>query len=127
MEVSEEFPTILRADAGVFSSSKELAKWIIALQNGALLKNRSSLGIMWRPVQLNDGSYGGFGGILNAYALGWPVVEREEHPAVSPIGGGRAAFAIYPKDHLAIVLLTNLSGVYTHDLIDNISKIYLPN
>ncbi|WP_373517276.1 hypothetical protein [Pricia sp.] len=82
---------------------------------------------MWQPLKLKNGNYGEFGGILNAYALGWPVIEREKHTAVVPIGGGRAAFAIYPKDDLAIVLLVNLSGVMTHNLVDNISKIYLSN
>ncbi len=125
LEVSEEFPTTLRADAGAFSSAQEIAKWIIALQTGKFLKDKASLRTMWQPVKLNNGNYGEFGGILNAYALGWPVIDREKHPGVSPIGGGRAAFAIYPKDDLAIILLVNLSGVMTHDLVDNISKIYL--
>jgi len=125
MEVREEFPTMLRADAGAFSSAQEIAKWIIALQTGKLLKDKSSIATMWQPVKLKNGNYGEFGGILNGYALGWPLVLREKHSAVMPIGGGRAAFAIYPEDDLAIVLLVNLSGVYTHDLVDNISKIYL--
>jgi CubicO group peptidase (beta-lactamase class C family) len=127
LEVSEEFPTMLRADAGAFSSAQEIAKWIIALQNGRLLKDKSSLKIMWQPMKLNNGNYGGFGGILNAYALGWPLIKRERHSAVAPIGGGRAAFAIYPEDDLAIILLVNLSGVYTHKIVDNISKFYLSN
>ncbi len=125
LELSEEFPAMLRADAGAFSSAGEIAKWVIALQAGKLLQDKASLDIMWRPVKLNDGSYDGLGGILNAYALGWPVVEREKHRAVMPIGGGRAAFAIYPEDDLAIVLLMNLSGVYTHEIVDNISRFYL--
>ncbi|MGB6152930.1 MAG: serine hydrolase domain-containing protein [Pricia sp.] len=125
LEVTEEFPTMLRADAGAFSSAEEIAKWIIALQAGKLIKDKVNLETMWRPVKLNNGNYGEFGGILNAYALGWLVVERDKHPAVLPIGGGRAAFGIYPKDDLAIILLVNLSGVLTHDLVDNISKIYL--
>nr|WP_299340561.1 serine hydrolase domain-containing protein [Allomuricauda sp.] len=125
LEISEEFPTMLRADAGAFSSAQELAKWIIALQTGKFLKNKHNVELMWEPVKLNNGEYGEFGGILNAYGLGWPIVKREKNPAVLPIGGGRAAFGIYPKDNLAVVLLVNLSGVMTHDLVDNISKIYL--
>ena len=125
LEVTEEFPTMLRADAGAFSSAEEIAKWIIALQAGKLIKDEVNLETMWQPVKLNNGTNGEFGGILNAYALGWPVVERDKHPAVLPIGGGRAAFGVYPKDNLAIVLLVNLSGVMTHDLVDHISRIYL--
>lgn len=125
LEVSEEFPTTLRADAGAFSSADEIAKWIVALQTGKFLGDKTSLRTMWQPVKLNNGKYEGFGGILNAYALGWPVMNREKHPGVLPIGGGRAAFGIYPKDNMAIVVFVNLSGVYTHDLVDNILKIYL--
>lgn len=125
LEVYEEFPSMLRADAGAFSSAKELAKWIMALEKGKLLKDERSLDLMWEPVRLNNGAYGQFGGFLNAYGLGWPVAKRESHPAVVVIGGGRAALGIYPKDGLAIVILTNLSGVYVHELVDHISKFYL--
>jgi len=125
LEVNEEFPSMLWADAGAFSSANEMANWIVALQTGKFLTDRISLKTMWQPVKLTNGKYGEFGGILNAYALGWPVIEREKHSGVSPIGGGRAAFAVYPKDNLSIVLFLNLSGVMTHDLVDNISKIYL--
>lgn len=125
LEVSEEFPTMLRADAGVFSSAQEMTKWILALQSGKLLNDLSSIKRMWQPVQLNNGSYGGFGGVFNGYALGWPVIQREKHPAVLPIGGGRAAFAIYPEDDLTIILFTNLSGVLVHEIIEKLSKFYL--
>ncbi|PKQ67602.1 serine hydrolase [Labilibaculum manganireducens] len=124
IEVNESFPTMLRADAGVFATANEITKWIIALQTGKLLKNESSISIMWEPIKLNNGKYDGFGGILNAYALGWPVINRENHPAVLPIGGGRASLAIYPKDNLAIILFTNLSGIPVHEMADNISKFY---
>ena len=124
LEVYENFPEMMRADAGMFSTAEELAHWIIALQNGKLLKNKSSLKTMWEPVKLNNGEMDGFGDILNGYALGWPVVMRSEHPAVAPIGGGRAAFLIYPEDNLAIILLTNLSGCSPELIIDQIANIY---
>ncbi|WP_020567956.1 serine hydrolase domain-containing protein [Neolewinella persica] len=125
LEVSEKFPTSLRADAGAFSTAEDLAKWIIALQTGKLLKSKESIAQLWEPVPLNNGTYDGFGGLLNAYALGWPVIRREEHPGVAPIGGGRAAFIIYPEDKLAIVLLTNLSGASPEEIIEEIAKVYL--
>lgn len=123
IEVNEEFPTSLRADAGVFTTANEIAKWIIALQSGKLL-TEESIKKMWNPVRLNNGKYEGFGGILNAYALGWPVIKREKHSGVSPFGGGRASFTIYPEDDLAIILFTNLSGVHTDEIIDEIAKFY---
>lgn len=125
LEVSEEFPAILRADAGVFSTAENMATWIMGLQAGEFLKKKESTAQMWTPVKLNNGGYGGFGDDLNAYALGWPVIHRNEHPAIAPIGGGRAAFIIYPEDNLAIILFTNLSGNDTIAMIEKISSYYL--
>lgn len=122
LEINEEFP--VKADAGVFSTAEETAKWIIALQTGKLL-NSASVNKMWEPVKLNSGEYGGFGGLLNAYAFGWPVIKREKHLGVSAFGGGRASITIYPKDNLSIVLFTNLSGLPTYEMVENISKLYL--
>ena len=126
IEAYEKFPTIFRADAGVFTTANEMAKWIIALQNGKLL-HKESIDKMWAPVKLNDGEYWNFDGILNAYALGWPVIKRENHLGVSAFGGGRASVSIYPDDDLAIILFTNLSGVYTYEIVDNIAEFYYKN
>lgn len=124
LEVYEEFPKMLRTDAGMFSTAEEMAQWILALQTKRLLKDEQSIKTMWTPVKLNNGEHGGFGGILNAYALGWPVVERALHPAVAPIGGGRAAFLIYPHDNLTIILLTNLTGCSPELIVDKIAEFY---
>ena len=123
METYETFPTILRADAGAFTTAKEMSKWILALQSGKLLK-QESVAKMWNPIKLNSGQYGGFGGDLNAYALGWPVIQREKHQALVPTGGGRASIAVYPEDDLAVILLTNLTGILTHEMVDEIAKFY---
>lgn len=124
-ELYEEFPKELWAGAGVFTSARDMAKWILALFNGKLLKDNTSIEMMWQPVELNSGQYGGFGGILNKYGLGFPVVERVNHPAVAPLGGGRASLFIYPKDNLTIILFTNLMGSFPHEIVDDISKFYL--
>lgn len=123
METYEKYPTSLWADAGAFTTANEMAKWILALQTGKLLK-KESIDKMWTPIKLNNGEYGGFGETLDGYALGWPVMNREKHPAIVPVGGGRAAFAIYPKDELVVVLLTNLTGISTHEMVDEISEFY---
>lgn len=122
LEVSEEFP--IKADAGAFSTVEEVAKWIIALQTGKFL-SKESVDKMWEPVKLNNGEYGGFGGLLNAYGFGWPVIKREKHLGISPFGGGRASITIYPKDNLSIVVFTNLSGIPTYEIVENISSFYL--
>ncbi|MNX53272.1 Beta-lactamase [compost metagenome] len=124
-ETYEEFPSKMITDAGAFTTAEEIAKWIIGLQSGKLLKKNENIDIIWEPVKLNNGSYDGFGGLLNAYALGWPVITRQKHSAVAPIGGGRAAFIIYPKDNLTIILFTNLTGSYPEEIIEKIAKLYI--
>ncbi len=124
LQVYEKFPKMLRTDAGIFSTAEEMAQWIIALQNMRLLKEKKSIETMWEPVKLNNGKLGGFGDILNGYALGWPIVARKRHPAVASIGGGRAAFLSYPEDNLSIILFTNLSGCSPELISDKIAKLY---
>lgn len=124
LQVYEDFPTMLRTDAGMFSTAEEIAKWIIALQNNLLLKYEKNIKMMWTPVKLNNGQIDGFGGILNGYALGWPVAVRKDHPAVAAVGGGRAALMIYPDDNLCIILLTNLSGCSPELTIEKIAEFY---
>jgi len=122
----EEFPPWFRTATGVMSTAQEMAQWIIALQDGRLLKKTSSLSTLWTPALLNDGSPSpGFGGLLNGYALGWPTVTRTQHPAVAAIGGGRAAVVVYTKDDLAIIILTNLVQTDPEQWADKIASFYL--
>ncbi|WP_363439631.1 serine hydrolase domain-containing protein [Chitinophaga ginsengisegetis] len=125
MQTYEEFPAFLLTDAGMFSTARELARWIMALQQGKLLKDKKSIHTMWTPVRLNNGTLDGFGGILNGYALGWPVVDRPRHPAVAPIGGGRASLFIYPQDDVSIIILTNLTGCSPESLVEGVAKYYV--
>ena len=127
MQTYETFPAFLLTDAGMFSTAAEMGRWIIALQQGKLLKNKGSIDTMWTPVRLNNGSFDGFGGILNGYALGWPVVVRQSHPAVAPLGGGRASLFIYPQDNISIIVLTNLTGCNPESLVEGVAKFYIPS
>lgn len=121
-----KFPEFFRTCTGIISTSGEIAQWIIALQEGKLLKQKSSLDVLWQPALRNNGRVGGFNKLVNGYALGWPTVSREEHPAVGPIGGMRSAFFVYPKDDLSIVVLTNLQGSNPEWFIDEIAGYYIP-
>lgn len=122
-ESYENFPLILRADAGAFTTASDMVKWIIALQTGSFLK-KESIQKMWTPIKLNSGEYGNFEGMLNQYAMGWPVISREQHPGISPFGGGRASFTIYPDDDLVVILFTNLTGIPTFEMVDEIAQFY---
>jgi len=120
------FPVFYRTAAGIMSTANEMANWIIALQNGKLLKQRSSIATLWDPAILNNGKIGGFNQLTNGYALGWPTVTREEHPAVAPVGGGRSALFVYTKDDLSIVVLTNLMGSSPEGFVDELAGYYIP-
>lgn len=120
-------PPFLQTAAGMSSTAKEMADWIIALQNLQLLKQPSSLAALWTPAVLNNGETGGFSSLLNGYAAGWPVVKRAEHPALAPVGGGRSALFVYPNDDLSIVVLTNLSGGTPDVFIDELAGLFIPD
>lgn len=121
------FPAPLQTAAGMSSTADELAKWIIALQNMELLKQRSNLDALWKPNVLNNGKTGGFSRLLNGYAAGWPTLDRAEHPALAPVGGGRSAAFVYPKDDLSIIVLTNLSGGTPDVFIDELAGFFIPD
>ncbi|GGD32426.1 serine hydrolase domain-containing protein [Pseudoxanthomonas indica] len=114
----DEFPAFLRTGAGINASADDIARWLIALQQGRLL-SAEQRAALWSPGRFNDGR-------ATPWANGWPVVAREEHPAVAGIGGRRSAFYVYPQDDLAVVVLTNLAGANPEDFIDEIAGFWLP-
>jgi len=121
------FPPSLQTAAGMSSTAKEMADWVIALQNFQLLKERSGLAALWAPAKLNNGKIAGFNSLLNGYAAGWPVVARAEHPAAAAVGGGRSAVFIYPEDDLSIIVLTNLAGGAPDVFIDELAGLFIPD
>lgn len=121
-----EYSPFLLTAAGLNSTAEEMGRWIIALEQGQLLREKTSLETLWTPGRLNNGSPSGFSKLLNGYALGWPTVIRTEHRAVAPIGGGRSALFVYPDDDLAVVVLTNLQGANPEEFIDEIAGYYIP-
>lgn len=119
------FPVFFRTATGIISSAEDLSKWLIALQNGQLLKDKNSITQLFTTTKLNDGHIDGFNKLTNGYALGWPTVVREDHPAAAPVGGMRSALFVYPKDDLSIVVLTNLQGSNPEWFIDEIASYYI--
>jgi CubicO group peptidase (beta-lactamase class C family) len=121
-----DFPPLLYPAAGMSSTAVEIASWLIALQTGKLLEESSSIETLWTPAVLDNGQTQGFNDLLNGYALGWPVVVRDEHPALGPEGGDRAAFFVYPQDGMSIVVVTNLMGAVPSQFIDDVAGVYIP-
>jgi CubicO group peptidase (beta-lactamase class C family) len=120
-----DWPVYIRTAAGLNTTAQELAKWIVALREGRLLK-KESLATLWTPGRLNDGSARGTGDLTNGYALGWPIAIRPEHRAIASTGGNRAAFFIYPEDDLAVIILTNLVGSGPEQFVDEVAGYYIP-
>ncbi len=117
-----EFPYILRTAAGVSSTASELAGFLIALQSGKLIKN---LDLLWTPVTLNNGKTSGFNSVENGYAMGWQVIDRPRHRALSASGGNAVTMIHYPEDQLSIVVLTNLLGALPIQFVDKIAEQYI--
>ncbi len=112
------FPPQFLTAAGLTTNAEDIAHWIIALEQHRLL-NESSLATLWTPSILNDGKKGTWG-------LGWPIFTRPKHTSYVPFGGAKAAFAIYPQDDVAVVILTNLQGSMPERFIDRVAAYYIP-
>jgi CubicO group peptidase (beta-lactamase class C family) len=115
----EEFPPFRRSASGMKSTAEDLAHWIIALQQGKILRTKEALNTLWTAGAYNDGK-------PTQWALGWVTKPRPKHAAVIMTGGGRAAFAVYKEDGLAIVVLTNLGGGFPEEFIDELAGCYDP-
>ncbi|HKG61060.1 MAG TPA: serine hydrolase [Pyrinomonadaceae bacterium] len=114
-----EFPPFRRTASGTNSTAEDLARWIIALQQGRLLKTKSALETLWTAGTFNNGH-------PTLWAAGWMAKPRLEHRAVAATGGSRAAFFVYPEDGLAVVVLTNLVGAFPEEFIDELAGYYNP-
>lgn len=115
---TEIFSPLHRAAAGMTSTAGDMAKWLIALQDGKLLKP-ATRAAMWTPVAFNDGKKGQWG-------MGWLVMDRPAHRAVAMTGGSRSAMYLYPDDKVGVVILTNLAGSTPEDLVDEIAQGFIP-
>jgi CubicO group peptidase (beta-lactamase class C family) len=114
-----EFPPFRRTASGMNSTAEDVAHWIIALQQGKLLKTKVALNTLWTAGTYNNGA-------PTQWALGWMTKPRVKHSAVIATGGGRSAFFVYPNDDLAVVILTNLAGASPEEFIDELAGYYNP-
>ncbi len=114
-----EFPPFRRTASGMNSTAEDLARWIIALQHGKLLKTKAALETLWTAGSYNNGQ-------PTLWAVGWMAKPRVKHRAVAATGGSRAAFFVYPEDDLAVIVLTNLVGAFPEEFIDELAGYYKP-
>lgn len=114
-----EFPPFRRTASGLNSTAEDVARWLIAVKGGKLLKTQAALKTLWAAGAYNDGS-------PTQWALGWVTKPRHKHSAVIATGGSRAAFFVYPEDDLAVVILTNLAGAFPEEFVDELAGFYVP-
>jgi len=115
----DEFSPFMRTAGGLNASAGDVARWLVALNNGTLMSaaNRQA---MWMPGRFNDGRPG-------PWAMGWPVSDHGGHQVAAGIGGRRSAFFVYPRDNLAVVVLTNLAGANPEEWVDEVAGQFLPD
>lgn len=112
-----EFSPMMRTAAGMEGTAGDMARWLMALLDGRLMK-RESLPTMWTPAVLVDGT-------RTQRAVGWAIDGRAANRWVGLSGGNRGAFAIYPDDNVAVVVLSNLQGASPELLLDRIAANYV--
>ncbi len=92
---------------GIVSSADDLARWDIALLGGRLLGPAMNR-LWWSPGRLADGA-------ATNYGMGWVIADldgRRElwHNGFAPGAGGFCFNALFPREGLAIVILSNTGG-----------------
>ncbi len=115
---SFKVPPMLYPAGALNISLMDFARWLNALMNGKLI-TKASMEELWAPARLNDGS------TFANYGLGWWLVSQAPHLVVGGNGGGRVAFMVYPKDELAVIVLTNLQGSQPEAIVNGVASQYL--
>jgi CubicO group peptidase (beta-lactamase class C family) len=102
------WPPMLRMAAGLQSTAGDLANWVLALQRGELLKEKSSVDTMLSAPPLYDGRPGIWG-------VGWHIGKSAAGRVPAPGGGAKSQIVLYPNG-LAVILVTNLLGAFPEHL-----------
>ena len=117
----------VRASGAFLSTVQDLAKWEAALLGESILKEASKRE-MWTPVTLNDGR-------KYPYGFGWQLDDFPPGPTPSGVpmirhggslSGFRAYYCRWPKQRLAVIVLTNLEGAALDGLVAEIGVRYAP-
>lgn len=125
--LNAEMAAIIYPAGGLNISIADFAEWLAALLNGKLI-SRESMETLWTPGKLSDGSSfqrPASPSLWQRYGLGWVLGAHDGHEFAGGTGGIRSAFFVYPKDDLAIVVLTNSQSARPESLVQMIAMRYL--
>jgi CubicO group peptidase (beta-lactamase class C family) len=112
------YPQWTYAAGGLFSSAADLARFVVALDEGQLLKS-TSLDVMWQRPQLSDGGKGDF-------AIGWTASTYRGRKTVGHSGGPALSDMIRFVDHkFTIIVLTNQQKLFPA-LAEGVADIIAP-
>lgn len=122
-------PPMVYPNNGLNLSVQDLARWVVALMDGKLI-SRASLDTLLTPLRLKDGSLSAIPASPSypwrAEALGGLLlVPDAQHPAAGGTGGPYAAYLFYPKDRLAVVVLTNTQESNPDGIVGDVAREYL--
>lgn len=122
-----EMPTMSYPAGGLTISIADFAQWLSALLSGQIIDD-DSLDVLWKPTRIGDGAVfqrAPSPTLWRSYGLGWVLGTEGNHPFVGGTGGLRAAFFVYPKDDLAVIVLTNWQGSNPESIVAGIAQLYL--
>ena len=107
---------------GILSTAPDMALWARAIMAGKLLKPEA-ITQAWTPARLK-------GGATTGYGLGWGIGSVEGHRELNHGGGHATGFtsflALYPEDHLAVVVLLNRGGANAGRIARRVAGLYVP-
>ncbi|HEY0685949.1 MAG TPA: serine hydrolase domain-containing protein [Steroidobacter sp.] len=124
--LNAEMPAMTYPGGGLNISISDFADWLTALLSGKLI-SEASLKAIWAPTTLVDGSIfqrPPTPSLWRGYGLGWVLGLEEPHPFAGGTGGMRASFFVYPKDDVAVIVLTNTQGSRPESLVEGVARRY---
>lgn len=115
-------PSAAYSAGAIVSTAPDMAKWVIALTSGKVVK-LESLKEMWEMGSLN-------GGRTYPYGAGWFIGEVSGHRNIHHGGntyGCSAEVSIFPDDNVSVVILSNGAGRSFNELSIILAAKYIPN
>jgi CubicO group peptidase (beta-lactamase class C family) len=126
------YPGYFDAAAGINTNIADFEKFSIARQRGDVL-SPDAMGKTWGVTHYADGSVAniapmmGSPGVLTPNIGGFLATDAsDEHPREWMEGGSAASYFYFPKDKVAVIVLTNLQGAPVSPLAEKIAGFYIP-